>query len=127
MATEIELKAHVASPGELETRLYNLAAFMRTFEKSDVYFFPLNPLTMPEFQNYGIRIRREITVDSAGKTEEANYVTYKCHIKRFKTSKVFVSQRIPRRLRLFICPPLISSHLGHVRTTSRNWFSRRSK
>jgi adenylate cyclase class 2 len=75
MTFEIELKAHVDAPEAVKKRLSVLGNYEGAYEKDDTYWiFPLKDNGLPPS---GLRVRRETSIDSAGKTSKTNLVTYK--------------------------------------------------
>ena len=80
MVTEVELKAHAINPEGLSARLSELAAYRGTFEKDDVYYLPSGlpyPSGSAERPGYGLRVRKEKSVDPKGISLERVIVTYK--------------------------------------------------
>jgi adenylate cyclase class 2 len=71
MATEIELKAHVANHLEIGNRLSKLAVFTGTFEKKDVFYSLVGSTA------YGVRLRKESKRLPSGTSRLKNLVTWK--------------------------------------------------
>jgi adenylate cyclase class 2 len=71
MATEIELKAHVANHLEIGNRLPELAVFTGTFEKKDVFYSTAGSTA------YGVRLRKESKRLPSGTSTQKNLVTWK--------------------------------------------------
>jgi adenylate cyclase class 2 len=77
LAIEIELKAHVKDSEALKRLLFEKAEYLCAFEKEDIYYFPLNPLSISNFPRSGTRLRGESKTFPDGTVMKAIYVTYK--------------------------------------------------
>ena len=77
MATEIELKAQIDNPKELEISLSKLASFAGTFEKADIYYTQKDPFAITGRMSYGVRVRKQTITDRNGTLKETTFVTYK--------------------------------------------------
>lgn len=74
----MELKAWAADPQAVRGRLSRFASYIEEFRREDVYWFPIPGGNSPtDFPRSGIRIRKERTLDAAGREAEAVWVTYK--------------------------------------------------
>jgi len=74
MATEIELKAHVANSEALKLLLGKKAEYRSAFEKEDGYWFTAWPSGL---SSSGLRVRREKRTFPDGTVESATLVTFK--------------------------------------------------
>lgn len=81
MATEIELKAHVANPDVVKRLLFINAEYLGAFEKFDTYWYPESG-SFPGLPWSGIRVRKENTTSPDGKDKFSYLVTYKMKQRR---------------------------------------------
>ena len=70
MAYEIELKARLNDALSVKKKLNLLGKYRHAFEKYDSYWFP-------EHSESGVRLRREICIDSIGSKKQTIFVTFK--------------------------------------------------
>ncbi|MDR1318465.1 MAG: class IV adenylate cyclase [Treponema sp.] len=75
MTFEIELKARVEAPETVKKRLSALGKYEAAYEKDDTYW--VSPFENSGLPPSGLRVRRETSVDKAGKTSKTNLATYK--------------------------------------------------
>ena len=78
MAIEIELKAWVENPQELEKKLSQLGVYKFSFEKDDIFYRSVKPnQNTAGISDYGVRIRNEKTGEPNGISKETCIVTRK--------------------------------------------------
>ena len=79
MAFEIELKARLKDPRPVKERLSALGVYSQSYEKSDVYWIPVETgcFSKKNLPPSGVRVRRERIVDAGGHTRLSVLVTCK--------------------------------------------------
>jgi adenylate cyclase class 2 len=78
MAFEIEVKVRLDGVDPVKKRLSALGNYCRSYDKSDSYWFPVQPSTCGmSFPPSGVRIRRENSLDANGTAHKSVLVTYK--------------------------------------------------
>jgi len=78
MAVEIELKAWLDNHESVKERLFSLGRYVRSYEKTDTYWFPIHDDAPGVSIPYsGLRVRRESSVGADNAHSESAMVTLK--------------------------------------------------
>jgi adenylate cyclase class 2 len=77
LALEIELKVHIDDFAPVKERISALGNYLRSYKKSDSYWFSIQAAPPEVTVMPGLRVRRERGLDSSGQIQEATLITYK--------------------------------------------------